>query len=111
MEFPPKGRQRQAGKPGAQTDGNTGRKKLAASASPSRPPSVAEEAQRKFGATLQRLRQQSGLSQEQLGHDSGITATEMKEIEAGRADTKIFTIIRLANRLGTTVEELLRGIP
>ena len=72
---------------------------------------MGEEAKRTFGATVQRLRQQSGLSQEQLGHDSGITATEMNEIEAGRADTKILTIIRLANRLGTTVEELLRGIP
>jgi len=111
MDFPPKSRQRQAGERRHQANDNDGRKKLAAPASPSRPPSVAEEAKRKFGATVQRLRQQSGLSQEQLGHDSGITATEMKEIEAGRADTKIFTIIRLANRLCTTVEELLRRIP
>jgi len=111
MEFPPKGRRRESGKPDTQTDGNTGRKRLAGSASPSRPLSVAKEAKRKFGATLQRLRQQSGLSQEQLGHDSGMTAIEITEIEAGRADTKILTIIRLANGLGTTVEELLRGIP
>ena len=89
---------------------NNGRNKLAGPTSP-KPPSVAEEAKRTFGETIQRLRQQSGLSQEQLGHDSGITATEVKEIEAGRVDTKLFTIIRLANRLGTTVEELLRGIP
>src|SRR5215469_10333414 len=81
MEFPPKGRRRQPGKPDTQTDGNTGRKRLAGSASPSRPLSVAEEAKRKFGATLQRLRQQSGLSQEQLAHDSGVPATEMNEIE------------------------------
>lgn len=90
---------------------NNGRNKLASPPSPSNSPSVAEEAKRTFGATIQRLREQSHLSQEQLGQASGITATELKEIEAGRADTTLFTIIRLANRLGTTVEELLRGIP
>lgn len=89
---------------------NNGRNKLAGPTSP-KPPSVAEDAQRKFGATIQRLREQSHLSQDQLGHDSGITVTELKEIEAGRVDTTLFTIIRLANRLGATVEELLRGIP
>lgn len=94
------------------TDGNdNGGKDMAASAFPAQPPSVVEEAKKTFGETIQRLRQQSGLSQDQLGHDSGITATEMKEMEAGRLDTKLFTIIRLANRLGATVEELLRGIP
>jgi len=107
MTFPPKGR---PGKADNQANDN-GRNKLAGPPSPSNQPSVAEEAKKKFGETVQKLRQQSGLSQDQLGHDSGITATELKEIEAGGGDTKLLTIIRLANRLGTTVEELLRGIP
>jgi DNA-binding XRE family transcriptional regulator len=110
MTFPPKDR-RGPEEADGYGEGNSAHKNFPASASRPGPPSVAEEAKRKFGATVQRLRQQSGLSQEQLGHDSGITATELKEIEAGRADTKILTIIRLANRLDTTVEELLRGIP
>ncbi|HEY6251071.1 MAG TPA: helix-turn-helix transcriptional regulator [Candidatus Angelobacter sp.] len=110
MTFPPKDRRR-PGQAGGNGDDNNPDKKRPASASRPGPPSVAEEAQRKFGATIQRLRQQSGLSQDQLGHDSGITGTEMKEIEAGRMDTALFTIIRLASRLGATVEELLQGIP
>lgn len=110
MTFPPKDRRR-PGKAGDSANDNNGRNKPAAPPSPSNPPSVAEEAQRTFGATVQRLREQSGLSQDQLGRDSGMTPAEMKEIEEGRGDTTLFTIIRLANRLGTTVEELLRGIP
>lgn len=96
--------------PATQTDGNTGRQELARSAS-SHSPSVVEEARRKFGATIHRLREQSGLSQEQLGRDSGIATIEIKEIEAGGMDPTLFTIILLADRLGTTVEDLLRGIP
>lgn len=107
MASPPKDRRRLGEASG---NGNDNKKPLV-SASPPGPPSVAEDAKRKFGVNIQRLRKQSGLSQDQLGHDSGITGTEVKEIEAGRGDTTLFTIIRLANRLDTTVEELLRGIP
>ena len=106
MTSPPKDRRRLEEASGNGND----YKKPPVSALPPGPPSVAEDAKRKFGANIQRLRKQSGLS-DQLGHDSGITATEVKEIEAGRGDTTLFTIIRLANRLDTTVEELLRGIP
>jgi transcriptional regulator with XRE-family HTH domain len=69
-----------------------------------------QHAQKELGRRIQALRESSGLTQAQLNKDCGITVTKLKLIEAGEAEARLFTVITLAEKLGTTVEDLLRGI-
>ena len=113
------GTRRALGKASSQTDGNTGRKKLAGSASGNRaglagakphPPAKLRRAQRKFGKKVATLRNQKGLTQQQLGMDCGITTTKIQKIENGDVNPSLSTIIHLADRLGLKLDRFLRGI-
>jgi len=67
-----------------------------------------EHARKKFGRKIQALRQQAGLSREDLSKESGITITKLKMIEAREAEPGLFTIISFAEKLQTTAENLLK---
>jgi DNA-binding XRE family transcriptional regulator len=69
-----------------------------------------QNAQRQFGQRIQTQREHKGISQEQLSKDCGITLTNLKLLESGEAEARLFTVISIAEVLGTTVEDLLRGI-
>lgn len=55
--------------------------------------------QREFGSQLQRLRTQSGLTQEQLASASGLDRTYIAGVERGRRNPTLVTIRRLATTL------------
>lgn len=71
---------------------------------------TSDHARRKFGRKIQALRQQAGLTLEDLSKQCGITTTRLKMIEAGQEEPRLFTIISLAEKLRTTADDLLKEI-
>lgn len=71
----------------------------------------------RLGGTLRRLRNESGLPQESLAYQAGITKNQLQLIEAGRAtgrrdgsgpsNPRMSTLAGLAGVLGVTISELL----
>ena len=60
-----------------------------------------------FGAALRRVRLTSGLSQEQLGLESGVQRNFISLIETGQNQPTISTIAKLARALGMKASELV----
>lgn len=68
---------------------------------------------RELGLNLQRLRLERGLSQERLAHLAGLSAYTVQKFEKGESkpgspmNPRMFTLIALAEILGTSIEQLL----
>lgn len=60
-----------------------------------------------FGQALRSLRVAAGLSQEQLGLESGVQRNFISLIETGQNQPTITTIFKLASALGTKPSKLL----
>jgi transcriptional regulator with XRE-family HTH domain len=60
-----------------------------------------------FGAELRRLREQRGLTQEQLGAAVGIHATYVGDVERGERNVSLRNIIRLGRALDASPSELV----
>ena len=60
-----------------------------------------------FGEALRRVRLAAGLSQEQLGLESGVQRNFISLIETGQNQPTITTIARLARALGMKASELV----
>jgi len=61
-----------------------------------------------FGRRLAELRDQRGLTQEELGQKSGVSAAMISHFETGvRERASAETLIKLAQALGTSVDYLL----
>ena len=61
-----------------------------------------------LGRNLRRLRKERELTQEEVGHRSGVHPTEVSRIEAGKRDPQVSTVERLAKALGVHASDLLR---
>jgi DNA-binding XRE family transcriptional regulator len=61
-----------------------------------------------LGFAVRELRTRSGLSQEQLGHRSGLHPTYISGIERGARNPSWRSIARLCDALGVRVSELAR---
>jgi len=61
-----------------------------------------------LGRNLRRLRKERELTQEEVGHRSGVHPTEVSRIEAGKRDPQVSTVERLAKALGVSASDLLR---
>jgi transcriptional regulator with XRE-family HTH domain len=59
-----------------------------------------------FGKQIRRLREQRGLSQDNLGIDAEISFNQVGRIERGEVNTTLGTIIRLAKALKVEVKDL-----
>lgn len=64
----------------------------------------------RFGANLSRLREQSGITQEELSFRAGLHRTEIGLLERGGRVPRIDTLAKLAGSLGATPAALLDGI-
>ena len=64
----------------------------------------------KFCEKLLALRKQSGLSQEELGLELGVSRQTVSKWENGSADPSTTNLLALAKLYGVAAEELLRGI-
>ena len=60
-----------------------------------------------FGVALRRVRKAAGLSQEQLGLDSGVQRNFISLIETGQNQPTIGTICKLAHALGVKASQLV----
>lgn len=61
-----------------------------------------------LGRKLRRARELAGLTQEEVAERSGVHATEVSRIEAGKRDPRISTMERLAEALEVSPSDLLR---
>jgi DNA-binding XRE family transcriptional regulator len=60
-----------------------------------------------LGTNLREAREKLGLTQEQVAERSGVHATEVSRIEAGKRDPQISTLERLAEAVGVKPGQLL----
>lgn len=60
-----------------------------------------------LGVNLRQARQQLGMSQEQVAELSGVHATEVSRIEAGKRDPRVSTVERLARAVKLKPGQLL----
>jgi transcriptional regulator with XRE-family HTH domain len=63
---------------------------------------------RDFGRNLRRARERLELTQEEVADRSGVHATEVSRMEAGKRDPRISTLERLADAVEVSPGELLR---
>lgn len=61
----------------------------------------------KLGPNLREARKQLGMSQEQVADRSGVHATEVSRIEAGKRDPRVTTVERLAKAVKMRPGQLL----
>lgn len=64
---------------------------------------------RLIGRRIHEIRQESGLSQMDLAEKIGMSVSYVSMIENGRRRVSLNALIRIANILGVTVDELLNG--
>jgi transcriptional regulator with XRE-family HTH domain len=63
--------------------------------------------QEAFGRVLRQLRQEAGMSQEQLGLESGVQRNFISLIETGQNQPTVTTVFRLAKALNLKPSELI----
>ena len=63
-----------------------------------------------YGRVLQQARQKRGLSQEQLGFDSGYHRTYISFLECGKKNPSLATILNLAETLRVPASEMIRKV-
>jgi len=63
-----------------------------------------------FGLVLAELRRERGVSQEQLGHESGSGRTYISELERGKRGASLKTLFRLAPHLGVGPSDVVRRV-
>lgn len=63
-----------------------------------------------FGEELRKAREQKGLSQEELGFESGYHRTYISQLERGLKSPTLKAIFSLANALGLNPTGLLKGV-
>lgn len=69
------------------------------------------EVARRFGENLRRLRNEAGISQEELGLRCSLHRTEIGLLERGARVPRIDTLIKIASGLGVRIDcALLNGI-
>lgn len=61
----------------------------------------------KFGQKLKQLRADRNMSQIELAEKINMEKSNLSRLESGRNNPKLITIIKIANALGVTFNELL----
>lgn len=68
------------------------------------------EVARLFGANLSHLREQAGITQEELSFRASVHRTEIGLLERGGRIPRIDTLVKIAGSLGVSPCQLLEGI-
>ncbi len=63
-----------------------------------------------FGKVLHRLRQEAGLTQEQLGFEADLRRTYVSILELGQQQPSLATILKLASALNLPAHEVIRFV-
>ncbi len=66
-----------------------------------------------FAANVRRLREakEPGYSQEELAWDTGLHRTAIGKLEQARSEPQLSTLLILADTLGCTLNDLVKGLP
>ena len=59
---------------------------------------------------IKELRDRKGISQEELAHRAGLSRTGMGFLETGKRWPRLDTLMKVAQGLNVTVDELLKGL-
>lgn len=68
------------------------------------------EPKEQLGANLRRLREAAGLTQMELANRAHMDMSEISKLEHGKRDPQLSTVVRLAEALGLTAVDLIRGV-
>jgi len=60
-----------------------------------------------FGDNLKKLREMRGISTSELAESAGVAQPQISKYETGQSLPNVVTAVRIAVRLGTTVERLV----
>jgi transcriptional regulator with XRE-family HTH domain len=71
---------------------------------------VGRKRERAFGRVLHEIRTERGLSQEQLGFESGYHRTYISFLERGKKSPSLSTIMDLAETLKVPASEVIRRV-
>lgn len=63
-----------------------------------------------FGEELRKVREEKGLSQEQLGFESDYHRTYISQLERGEKNTSLKAVFRIAGALGVKPSELIERV-
>jgi transcriptional regulator with XRE-family HTH domain len=69
-----------------------------------------QDVQRAVGATVRRLRQELGWTQDVLAEKAGLHRTHLGEIERGETNVTLLTLKTLADTLRVRVADLVRAV-
>lgn len=65
-----------------------------------------EKTLKTLGVKIQKLRKQTGLTQEEFAHRLGISRVYMGYIEQGRESPSLKLLMKIARRFGVKIEDL-----
>jgi len=65
---------------------------------------------RALAIRIKELRDQKGISQEELAHRAGLSRTGMGFVETGKRWPRLDTLMKVADGLNITLDELLKGL-
>lgn len=65
---------------------------------------------RALGTAIRQLREDGGITQEDLAHEAGITTGTLSKIERGLANPSWTTVERIAGALGVKVAQLAAAV-
>jgi transcriptional regulator with XRE-family HTH domain len=65
---------------------------------------------RALAIRIKELRKQKAISQEELAHRAGLSRTGMGFVETGKRWPRLDTLMKVAQGLNVTVDELLKGL-
>src|SRR6202161_2825118 len=65
---------------------------------------------RALAIRIQELRDQKGISQEELAHRAGLSRTGMGFLETGKRWPRLDTLMKVADGLNITLDELFKGL-
>jgi transcriptional regulator with XRE-family HTH domain len=65
---------------------------------------------RALAIRIKELRDKKGISQEELAHRAGLSRTGMGFVETGKRWPRLDTLMKVAQGLNVTVDELLKGL-
>jgi transcriptional regulator with XRE-family HTH domain len=67
------------------------------------------DVRQRVGLNLQKLRRERGLSQEELADRANIHQTYLSGVERGKRNPTVTVLQRIAEALGTDIEDLVKG--
>lgn len=71
---------------------------------------IGRNREKAYGRVLRDIRKESGLSQEQLGFESGYHRTYISFLERGKKNPSLSTILDLAETLRVPASEMIRRV-